>query len=116
MRKNSKQKGNRGERELVTFLKDFGFQARRTQQYCGNTGDAADVVSTSLPMIHFESKRVQQLAIYTALEQAIEDSGKKDPNIIPVVAHRKNHKPWIAILPLEDLLLILKHSGYYEGN
>ena len=37
---NSKQKGNRGERELAAKLRDLGCpSARRTQQFCGNAGD-----------------------------------------------------------------------------
>nr|DAS04793.1 MAG TPA: hypothetical protein [Caudoviricetes sp.] len=53
---NSKQKGARGEREFASLCKEHGFDVRRTQQYCGNTGDASDCVG--LPNIHIEVKRV----------------------------------------------------------
>ena len=46
---NSKQKGARGERELSSKLKEYGYETRRGQQYCGANGDA-DVVG--LPGIH----------------------------------------------------------------
>lgn len=42
---NSKKKGARFERELAGIFRDYGYkEARRTAQYCGNTGDASDVV------------------------------------------------------------------------
>ena len=40
---NSKQKGARFERQLASRLREYGYPARRTAQYCGNTGDASDV-------------------------------------------------------------------------
>ena len=41
---NSRDKGKRGELELVKLLKASGYEARRTAQYCGKSGEAADVV------------------------------------------------------------------------
>ena len=42
---NSKQKGARFERQLAGLFREYGYSdARRTAQYCGNTGEAADVV------------------------------------------------------------------------
>lgn len=41
---NSKQKGARFERLLASKFREYGYDARRTAQYCGNTGDASDVV------------------------------------------------------------------------
>ncbi|WP_341350090.1 hypothetical protein [Clostridium akagii] len=35
---NSKQKGARGERELSSKLKEYGYNTRRGQQYCGANG------------------------------------------------------------------------------
>lgn len=39
---NSKQKGARFERQLASRLREYGYPARRTAQYCGNTGDASE--------------------------------------------------------------------------
>lgn len=39
---NSKQKGKRVERGFVRLCKSQGCEARRTAQYCGNTGEAVD--------------------------------------------------------------------------
>ena len=69
---NSKQKGARFERQLASMFREHGYDARRTAQYCGNTGEAADVVG--LPFIHVEAKHVERLNIHDAMAQAKRDS------------------------------------------
>ena len=49
---NSKRKGKEGELRLVHFLREHGYECRRTAQYCGKTGEAADVIG--LPGLHIE--------------------------------------------------------------
>lgn len=93
---NSRNKGAEGERELARILKDYGYPARRGQQYCGANGDA-DVVG--LPEIHIECKRVEHLNIDAALAQSIRDA---EDDEIPVVMHRKNHMPWKVTMLLDD--------------
>jgi len=95
---NSKQKGSRGERELAGKFREYGFtDARRTQQYCGNTGDASDCVG--LPGIHVECKRVERLNITDAVEQAIRDASGDN---LPTVFHRKNNEKWLVTMPLDS--------------
>lgn len=98
MGKMSREKGKRGERELAKKLREYGYDCRRGQQFCGANGDA-DVVG--LPGIHIEVKRTERLNIYDAMDQA-----KRDKRIgeIPVVMHRKNNCEWLAILRLEDFM------------
>ena len=98
---NSRNKGKVGELEWVHFLKDHGINARRSQQFCGTSGDA-DVIS-DLPF-HWEVKRVEKLNIDNAMEQAIRDTQGN----IPVVAHRKNRKEWLCTLRAEDLLSLIR--------
>jgi len=94
---NSKQKGKTGELEWSKFCRKQGYtEARRTQQYCGNTGDASDCVG--LPKIHQEVKRVEKLNIDNAMKQATHDSGDN----IPIVAHRKNRKEWLVTMRADD--------------
>ena len=50
---NSRQKGKRGERELASYLRGLGYDARRTQQYSGE--GESDVVVEGLPL-HIECK------------------------------------------------------------
>ncbi len=99
---NSKQKGKKGELEFANLCKKYGFNTRRSQQFAGINNDA-DVVG--LPDIHVEVKRVERLNIYDAIEQAIRD--KKDDEMA-IVAHRKNHKPWLVTMTFDDWMEIYK--------
>lgn len=103
MRKiNSRTKGANGERELALKLKEYGYDCRRGQQYCGANGDA-DVIG--LPGIHIECKRVERLNIEDAMTQAIRD---KKTSEYPVVFHRKNNCKWLVTMRLEDWVEIYK--------
>lgn len=93
---NSRQKGARGERELSSKLKEYGYECRRGQQYCGSNGDA-DVVG--LPGIHIECKRVERLNLYDALTQARSDANDGET---PTVFHRKDRSEWLVTMSLKD--------------
>jgi Holliday junction resolvase len=99
---NSKQKGARGERELSSKLKEYGYSTRRGQQYCGANGDA-DVVG--LPGIHIECKRVERLNIYDAISQAKAD---KKENELGVVFHRKDRSEWLVTMTLDEWMKLYK--------
>lgn len=90
---NSKQKGKRGELEFSRLCRDHGYDVRRTAQYCGNTGDAADVVG--LDGIHVEVKRCEQVRLGDWMDQAVRDA--KDGKL-PIIAHRKNDCPWMITM------------------
>lgn len=94
---NSRAKGAAGERELAAELKKlFGVATRRGQQFSGVEGQ--DVVG--FPNIHIECKRVQALNIHLACEQAVRDA---KPDQVPTVFHRKNNRPWLVTVRLQDL-------------
>lgn len=101
---NSRNKGAKGERELASILREYGYHARRGQQYSGANGDA-DVVG--LPGIHIECKRVEHLNIDDAMDQSRRDAKESE---IPVVMHRKNNAPWKVTMLLEDWIRL-----YAEG-
>lgn len=97
-RKNSREKGKVGERELVHAIKEhLGLSTRRGQQFCGADG-SADVVG--MEGIHVECKRDEALNLYKAMLQAEGDS----KGGIPTVWHRKNRQPWMVTVKLVDLL------------
>lgn len=99
---NSKAKGARGERELSSKLKEYGYNTRRGQQYCGANGDA-DIVG--LPGIHIECKRVEKLNIYDAISQAKSDAKQEE---LPAVFHRKDRHEWLVTMTLEDWMKLYK--------
>lgn len=117
---NSKKKGAKGELELSNILKEFGFNTRRAQQFCGNTGEACDVIG--LPNIHIECKRVENLNVDKAMEQAINDcseynaknADRKEEERLPAVFHRKNNKGWLVTLCLENFIKIYTGEVQYE--
>lgn len=106
---NSKQKGKRGELEWASYCRGQGYDCRRTAQYCGNTGDASDVVG--LPGIHQEVKRVEKLNISEAMSQAKRDA---NPNEIPIVAHRKNNEQWMVTMDADDWFTLYRE--WEAGN
>ena len=108
---NSRAKGCRGEREWRDQLREMGFDARRGQQFSGGT-ESPDVICHALPEIHFEVKRVEAGNPYNWRDQAKADAGKK----IPVVAHKRNGRGWLAILDASDFLEILRRSDLVSVN
>lgn len=99
---NSRNKGAAGERELAGILREYGFDARRGQQFCGINGDA-DVLG--LTGYHIECKRVEKLNIDNAMEQSVRDSRDGE---IPIVCHRKNRKEWLVTIRLKDFMEVVK--------
>lgn len=103
----SNRKGKTGEREIVNILKEHGFHAERSAQYCGKSPDSADVI-TDIPGLHIEVKRTETLSLYTAMGQAERDASYAREPKVPVVFHRRSGKDWLAILSLEDFLHFFK--------
>ena len=97
---NSKQKGARFERLLASKFREYGYEARRTAQYCGNTGDASDVVG--LPGLHIEAKHQERMALYDWMAQAKRDS--TGTGRLPAVFHKKNNAPILVTMELEDFM------------
>jgi hypothetical protein len=108
---NSRNKGKVGEREFASLLREHGFDARRGQQFSGSP-DSPDVVSDALDWLHFEVKRVQNLNLIEACAQAERDqtgsglTGNK--KLAWVVAHRRNHQPWLITMCAETFFNFLR--------
>lgn len=103
---NSRQKGKRGELAAVKAWKAAGYEARRSQQFCGTGGDS-DVVVADLPWLHCEVKCVERLNIDDALAQAERDHL---PGTIPVVMHKKNFTNWKITMDFENWLRVLNQD------
>ena len=109
----SRNKGKRGEREAAAELtRLFNVEARRGRQFQGSD-DSPDVL-VDIPDLHFEVKRCEDFRLYNALAQAAADAGAK----VPIVLHRQNRKPWVAIVQLDDLprLAVQLYLALAENN
>lgn len=97
---NSKQKGARFERLLASKFRGYGYDARRTAQYCGNTGDASDVIG--LPGIHIEAKHQETMRLYEWIAQAKRDAEAGGKKSLPAVFHKKNNAEILVTMELDD--------------
>lgn len=94
----SRNKGKVGEREAAKEIERlFGVEARRGRQFQGS--DQSPDIVTGLTGVSFEVKRSEGFRLYAAMDQAVRDAGEN----IPVVLHRANKRPWVAIARLDDL-------------
>ena len=95
----SQRKGADGERELAALLSAAGYECQRGGSL--SFGEIPDVLG--LPGIHVECKRVERLNVGEAMEQAIRDSDRMLDGM-PALFHRRNRKPWLVTMRLEDWL------------
>ncbi len=103
---NSKRKGNAGERELAHLLAARGIHCQRNDQCYVGGEDNPDVSATiGGAALHLEVKRTERFRLWDALEQATRDA---NGHAVPVVVHRANRRPWVAVLALDDLLMLLE--------
>lgn len=107
--KRSREKGKRGEREIASLLREYGYDARRGVQYKGGQ-DSPDVVG--LPGTHIEVKRTERLNLYDALSQSKADAGDD----MPIVLHRKNNAEWVVIQPLKDWIDLYREWELSKGD
>lgn len=108
---NSRNKGARFERQLASLFREQGYEARRTAQYCGNTGDASDIVG--LPGIHVEAKHAEQMRLYEWMAQAKRDASAGGKGNLPAVFHKKNNAAILVTMELEDWFNIYRE---YEAG
>jgi len=121
---NSRTKGKVGEREFAALLREHGFDARRGQQFSGSP-DSPDVVCDALAWLHVEVKRVQNLNLADACAQAERDqtgSGLKAADVAQskklawIVAHRRNHAPWLITMTAETFFKFLRGELPLQGT
>lgn len=99
MGKMQRDKGARFERLLASRFREYGYEARRTAQHCGKSGDAADVMG--LPFLHIEAKHVEQMRLYEWMAQAKRDAEASGKNVLPAVFHKKNNAEILVTMELD---------------
>ncbi len=105
---NSKRKGKRGEIEAVNLLKEYGYDARRSQQYKG-TKDSPDIIS-NFPF-YIEVKNKQNLNLYDAVKKTKEDSKES----LICIIHKKNNEEFLITFSLKDFLKYLSSKDFQEN-
>ena len=99
-----RRKGATGELELAAILRDHGWpRARRTHDGRAQV-DRGDIANGPAGC-HLEVKRQERLNVPAALAQTVADAG---PTLVPILVHRPSRHVWMATLPLEELLPLLR--------
>lgn len=104
--KASRDKGKRGETFVKNLFKDNGYNASRSAQWCGKTGQAADVIG--VPGIHVEVKFQEKMMLYPWMEQAIRDSKAEGKGNFPTVFHKQSRKDLLVTMRFEDWIELYK--------
>ena len=99
-----REKGKRGEREVVALMRAYGFEARRGQQYRGG-GDSPDIIH-NIRGVYIEVKFREQLSLYPVLEET--ERGRELSCARSVVFYRRKTKPWVVVMYAEDYLELMQ--------
>jgi hypothetical protein len=96
----ARRRGARGELQVIEILKAYGWLGARRNlihpQYGRDVLNGPKGVALSV-------KLTERLKLREAYTEVQEHAGLD----IPVVTHRSNGQPWLATLPLEELLPLL---------
>lgn len=111
MGKISRDRGAKFEREIANIFKDWGYEAFRTAQHMGKTGQTPDV---KIDYLHAECKRRRSVAVYEWYDQARRDALAEGKGNIPVVFFRADGKPPMAMMHIESFIELF--SEYYAGR
>lgn len=99
-----RSKGARGELEVVELLRAHGWPWAHRNFDSGSAGGGD--VAKGPQGVAFEIKRTETFAIRSAWAQAVADAERRGE--IPVVLHRWNRGPWLAVLEADELLALLR--------
>lgn len=103
MSKTSRDKGARGELEVIDLLHAAGWKHAHRNFDSGSAGGGD--IARGPAGVALEVKRTESLRLREAWQQANEDADTRGD--IPVVMHRWNGGQWIAFLPADELLALL---------
>lgn len=106
----SRQKGARGELEVVKKLAEYGIETYRTPN-SGGLAIKSDI--TGWGDFAPEVKRQETVAIWKWWQQATEAASEHQT---PLVIFRRNQSEWLVTLSLDDFLgLMYRAQGEDEG-
>lgn len=100
--RSERDKGRRGQAEVRAAFEAHGFAVHAGQ---ANLAGVCDVlVTTPRATLHVESKRQETARPWPWIAQA---EGDASPGTVPVVAFRRSHSKWYAIISLDNLATLL---------
>lgn len=102
----SRDKGKRFELSLAHLFEEHGYDAHRSAQFCGKTGQAADVIG--VPGIHVEAKFQERMMLYDWMAQAVRDSEAQGKGNLPTVFHKQSRKDLLVTMRFEDWMKLFK--------
>ena len=104
--KMQRDKGKRGEREVVQIMQSIGWmEARRARQSDG----AVDPDVAGCDPLWIEVKRRKGIAACRFMDQAETDGNeKKDPHRLPLVFMREDGGEWLVMLKADQLIAVAK--------
>lgn len=89
----SRRKGANGERELAKVARECGWEGakREAPMQAGHGDDYPDI--GDVKGLYIESKRYKKVPVTRFAEELLDKPARKD-GLVPVLAHRDDHKPW----------------------
>ena len=103
LRAQPRSKGNRAEREIIDLLHAHGWTGARRNFQSGGQG-GGDIIGGPGD-VHVEVKHRERCSIWDWIDQAHSEARPTD---LPLVAFRRNRSAWMACVPLDELLELLK--------
>lgn len=96
---NSRAKGARGELEVSALIREYGFEARRGQQFSG-IGESPDVVH-SLEGYHIEVKYLADYKLHVLMGKEVDSwvaqAFRDAKGLQPIIFHRGARGEWFVI-------------------
>lgn len=102
MGKFSRDKGARFELQVAGWFKDHGYEATRSAQHSGKTGQAADVIGVT--GLHIECKHCEKMHLYDWYGQAVRDTKAEGKDNIPIVIHKANYREPLVTMHFDDFI------------
>lgn len=102
MGKPSRDKGARGELEVLELLRSHGWDRCTRNFASGATGNGD--IARGPQGVHLEIKRVERFSIRQTWKQASTEAGTD----LPVILTRWNQGPWLAVVEADELLTLLR--------
>lgn len=100
---NSREKGANFERYVSRMFREYGYEAHRTAQHKGNTGNAADVEGNYYGL-HLECKSYKRIAVYDWMQQAIHDAKAEGKGNKPIVIMKENYGDPLVLMRFPDFM------------